>query len=94
MKRPLSELVLASAVLFSSGCAKQDPAYQQAMDDWASKSCACVRLPTNKDQQARYAGLPEPERPSHFLDKAMTNPNHEIAQRAGEQVRKCRSVVR
>jgi hypothetical protein len=86
--------VLASAFLFSSGCAKQDPAYQQAMDDWASKSCACSRLPTNKDQQACYAGLTKPERPRHLLDRAMTNPNHEIAQRAEDQVRKCSSVVR
>ncbi len=90
MSRPSASIiaVLTCSVL-GLGCAKKDPAYDKAMEEWAMKSCDCYHRP-NKEAQACFQNVKEPEFPSHALDAMMTNPNHEISRQWKEFVQQCR----
>jgi hypothetical protein len=89
--KALLRLMSCCLLLATTHCASKDPAYETAMKEWADKACRCAG-PANPATEACWADwrkTPEPEFPKHFLDAAMTNPNHEIASRYSDQVRAC-----
>jgi hypothetical protein len=76
------------AFLPLASCAKEDPAYEAAVKDWADKSCDCYRLPMKASQDC-FKSVHEPDVPSSIFDKMQTNPNYRIRERYFSRTQAC-----